>query len=277
MFFSQNEIDFFIEEDLPYMDLTTKELGISEMEGEILFTFRQNGIVSCTEEAIRILERLGAVIKKSVPSGTEVEAGSTVLQAEGTAGTLHKAWKVCQNILEYAGGIATYTGLLVSQASGIPVFVTRKSQPGFKKIAMKAVISGKGHPHRLGLSETFLLFKNHQSFLEKDILLEKMEILKEKALLEKSIAVESDSEEEIRLFAEKGIRLFQLEKFPPKTLEKTVQSLKREYPDIRLLATGGIRLENIKAYCRTGIDGIVTTSPYYYSRPADIGVKIYKK
>ncbi len=165
---------------------------------------------------------------------------------------------------------------MVEKAGSVPVFATRKSQPGFKKIAMKAVVSGGGHPHRMGLSETFLLFGNHRAFMDRDELLAKIESLQKGAMLEKLIAIETDSLEDTIAFAERGVRLFQLEKFPPKDLEHVVRTLKTRYPDIRLLATGGITLENIEAYAKTGIDGIITTAPYYYAKSADIRVQIEK-
>ena len=276
MFFKESEIDFFIDGDLPFFDLTTDALGIRKEKGRIAFIAREEAVVSCTEEAARVLEKLGASEIEFISSGSNVQPKTTILQAEGSAENLHKAWKVCQNILEYAGGIATYTRKMSLLASPIPIFATRKSQPGFKKIAMKSVMSGGGHPHRLGLSETFLLFDNHREFLEEDELLSRIETLQKGAMLEKLMAVETDSLEDAIKFAERGIRLFQLEKFPPDTLAETVKTLKKRYPDIRLLATGGIRLENVEAYAKTGVDGLITTAPYYYAPPADIGVKIEK-
>ncbi|BDY12370.1 ModD protein [Hydrogenimonas cancrithermarum] len=276
MFFKESEIEFFIEEDLPYFDLTTDALGISKEEGRIDFIAREKSIVSCSEEAARILEKLGASVIDTIPSGSEADPNSVILRAEGSAESLHKAWKVCQNLLEYAGGIATYTRNMHALAWPIPIFVTRKSQPGFKKIAMKSVLNGGGHPHRLGLSETFLLFRNHRAFLEDDKLLDRIEALQKAAMLEKTMAVETDALDDAIQFAERGIRLFQLEKFPPALLAETVKTLKKRYPDIRLLATGGIRLENVEAYAKTGVDGLITTAPYYYAAPADIGVRIEK-
>ncbi len=274
MFFSDLEIDRLIEEDLPYSDLTTRALGIEEQKGRIRYICREKSIAACTEEAKRILEKLGARNISILPSGQCAEAGTTLLEAEGCAGVLHQAWKVCQNLLEYAGGIATYTHEMVEIAGDIPLFTTRKSPPGFKKIAMKAVTSGGGHPHRLGLSETFLLFDNHRIFLDPEKLLQKISSLPKEALLEKTLAVETDSLDETLLFAEYGVRLFQLEKFSPLDLRNSVKLLKRRYPDIRLLATGGIRLENVAEYAATGVDGLITTAPYYFAGPADIGVKM---
>ena len=272
MFFSEQEIDRFIEEDLPYFDLTTETLGIGSQTGRMRFRCREGCVAAATEEAARILEKLGARVLAFVPSGESVEKETILLEAEGEAKALHQGWKVCQNLLEYAGGIATYTRAMVEKTRGIPLFTTRKSPPGFKKIAMKAVVSGGGHPHRLGLSETFLLFGNHRVFLEEEELLEKIAKLPKKALLEKTLAVETDSIEDALLFAERGVRLFQLEKFSPADLERAVNTLKNRYPDIRLLATGGVRLENVADYAATGVDGLITTAPYYFAAPADIGV-----
>ena len=274
MFFSDQEIDRFIEEDLPYFDLTTEALGIGARGGRMRFQCREECVAAATEEAARILEKVGARVLSVIPSGEGVGKGTILLEAEGEARALHQAWKVCQNLLEYAGGIATYTRAMVEKANGIPLFTTRKSPPGFKKIAMKAVVSGGGHPHRLGLSETFLLFSNHRAFLDAGELLQKIAELPETALLEKTLAVETDSLDDARLFAEEGVRLFQLEKFSPEDLGKAVDTLKNRYPDIRLLATGGIRLENVADYAATGVDGLITTAPYYFADPTDIGAKM---
>ena len=140
---------------------------------------------------------------------------------------------------------------------------------------MKSVMSGGGHPHRLGLSESFLLFDNHRVFLEPGRMAEQVGTLaRQGALLEQRIAVETSSLEEALDFAERGVRLFQLEKFRPGPLAEAVRRLKALYPDIRLLATGGIRLENAAEYASTGVDGLITTAPYYYARPVDIGVRM---
>ena len=274
MFFTDHEIDRFIEEDLPYFDLTTDALGIDDAAGTIIFVGRSDGIVSCSEEAKRILEKLGCRNVSILPSGTRFEAGTILIEAEGNAKSLHKAWKVCQNLLEYAGGIATYTRAMVERAQGTPVFTTRKSPPGFKKIAMKAVVSGGGYPHRLGLSETFLLFQNHRKFLGEKKLFDTIDSIQKAALLEKTVAVETDSLDDALLFAKRGVRLFQLEKFSLDALFEAVKTLKSRYSDIRLLATGGIHLENIEKYAETAIDGIITTAPYYYAKPMDIGVQM---
>ncbi|WOE70226.1 ModD protein [Hydrogenimonas thermophila] len=272
--FTEYEIDSLIEEDLPYFDLTTDSLGIGNIDAVMTFTAREDLIVSCSEEVARILRKVGVHYVEIVSSGKSLKRGEVIVKAEGKAGSLHRAWKVCQNILEYACGIATYTNLMVKEAGSVPLFTTRKSQPGFKKIALKSVMSGGAHPHRLGLSETFLIFKNHRNLLDEKVLLKRIRELQKSSMAEKQIAVEVDSFEDALTFAKIGVCLFQLEKFPVKTLLKVVSILKENYPDIRLFATGGIKLENVKEYATAGVDGVITTAPFYYANPADIKVNI---
>ena len=59
MYFTDEMLDRLIKEDTPYLDLTTTLLEIGEKAGRIEFRVREDGIVACTEEAARILEKLG--------------------------------------------------------------------------------------------------------------------------------------------------------------------------------------------------------------------------
>ena len=154
----------------------------------------------------------------------------------------------------------------------IEILTTRKTQPGNKKIAIKSVMAGGGSIHRLGNSETFLLFGNHRNFFEKEQMLEKI-ISCKKRLVEKKLLVEVGSIDEAKEFAKVGIRQFQIEKMSPVQLQRGVKELKEKYSDISLLATGGITLENVQEYASCRVDGIVTTAPYF-AKSANIKVEI---
>ena len=54
---------------------------------------------------------------------------------------------------------------------------------------------------------------------------------------------------------------------------KQCVELKKEFPSLLLSATGGIGEHNIVDYAKTGVDFIVTSSPYH-AKPADIKVTI---
>ena len=271
------DIERFIEEDIPYGDLTTLLLGIGAQQGEITFTSRQKTTLCCTEEAARILEKCGATVSFLLQSGTTVEPGVTILSANGSAGTLHAGWKVALNLLEYASGIATRTHKIVTLVKkvnpAITIVTTRKSFPGTKKIAIKAVMAGGALPHRLGLSESVLVFRQHIAFcggLER--FLQTVSELKAKSP-EHKIIVEADSAEEALLIAAAGVDVVQIDKLQPEALSRLVEQLHRVAPGVKISAAGGITGENASVYAETGVDMLVLSS-LYFGKPSDIAASI---
>ncbi len=274
---TDSDIDRLIDEDIPYGDLTTALLSISAMPGEIVFTTREATVVCCSEEAARILEKCGAAVNTVLESGTEVDAGAVILSASGSAASLHAGWKVALNLLEYASGIATRTRRIVNRAtainSAIRLVTTRKSFPGTKKIALKAIMAGGAIPHRIGLSDSILIFRQHALFLGgPDQVAEAIGSLKANAPEHKVVA-EAECEEEALRLAAAGAEIIQLDKLDPARLGRLVQSLRASYPGIKLSAAGGINAENAAEYAATGVDLLVLSSPYF-GKPADIAVSL---
>jgi len=209
-----SEIERFIDEDVPCGDLTTTLLDIGGNPGTISFTSRHHTVLSCTEEAARVLEKCGVKVLSCLPSGTEAESGTTFLAASGSAASLHEGWKVAMNLLEYASGIATRTAKVVRAARssnpGISVVTTRKSFPGTKKIAIKSIMAGGALPHRLGLSEPILVFRQHTEFLGGlDAFLDRIAKLKASAP-ENRVIVEADTAEEALKIAAAGADVVQV-------------------------------------------------------------------
>jgi molybdenum transport protein len=272
------DIERFIEEDLPYGDLTTSLLGIGARQGKIIFTSRETTTLCCTEEAARILERCGASVTCMIASGITVESGVPLLSAAGSAGSLHAGWKAALNLLEYASGIATRTSTIISRVKAInpdiKVVTTRKSFPGTKKIAIKAIMAGGALPHRLGLSESILLFPQHMAFLDgSDRLPEIIASLKAESPEQKIIA-EAENSTEALLLAKSEVDIVQIDKFPPEELRSLVHQLRTQFPGIKISAAGGINAENAALYAATGVD-ILVLSSVYFGKPSDIAVSIH--
>ncbi|RXK84719.1 ModD protein [Chlorobaculum sp. 24CR] len=272
-----SEIERYIEEDAPYGDLTTTLLGIGAAAGEIAFTTRERTTVCCTEEAGRVLARCGAEVLSALPSGTVAAPGTEILRAAGPAAALHAGWKVAMNLLEYASGISTRTATIVERARAanpaVSVVTTRKSFPGTKKIAIKAIMAGGAFPHRLGLSESILVFSQHTAFLGGlDPFLEKLPDLK-KLAPEQKILVEADSAEEALRIAAAGADVVQVDKMPVAELAALCSELRSRFPGVAVSAAGGINGENAASYAATGID-IIVLSSVYFGKPADIATSI---
>lgn len=276
-FISINEIDRLINEDVPYIDLTSWTLGIREQEGRITYFTRENAVVCGTEEVRAIFERLHIEMDHMVPSGRQITAGSELITGIGRAEDLHMAWKVGQNILDNCSGIATKTKKMVDIVKAanpnMAVLTTRKGFPGTKTLATKAIMVGGAMPHRLGLSETILIFKQHLNFIGGfEGLLNKLPEIKAECC-EKKVIVEATTLEQAIMLCRAGVDGIQFDKMSVADLIPAVVYLRAEFPHKVLLAAGGINETNISEYAKTNVNGLVTTS-LYSAKPIDIGVKI---
>lgn len=275
---NDNELQALLNEDVPFGDLTTSSFGIDFQHARISFATREEPLLlSCTEEVVKLCKMHDLDIIQTVDSGTLVEKETIFLEVQGAAGTIHRIWKTLQNLLDYASGVATYTHNLRTIAQSVNpdvvIATTRKTIPFTKKIAIKSVESGGGIAHRLGVSESILVFEYHRIFFSTNELFAQAFAKVKRSNPEKKIVVEVENLEEALQFASLGADILQLEKFPIRELSESVTILRAKYPHILLMATGGINIANIKEYASTGVEVIVTTSPYN-AKPADIKVRI---
>ncbi|MEG1398016.1 MAG: ModD protein [Raoultibacter sp.] len=276
MYISNPLLDSLILEDAPYGDLTSSVLGISDQTGEIEYFTREDCLLSCVEEAMQICKKIGLTIVSHKNSGDALSAGESFLCARGSADRLHTAWKVCLNLCDYYSAVATKTQRMVRAAQAenphVTVLTTRKGIPNTKPFATKAALAGGAFPHRLGLSETILIFDHHLAFIGGlDALIEKLPTMKAHCC-EKKIIIEADLADAPRL-AQAGIDGIQFDKVAPSELAALVPQLRAINPAITLLAAGGVNEGNAAEYAQTGVDGLVT-SCLFFVKPIDMSVRI---
>lgn len=279
MYFSDDELDHLIREDVPFLDLTTHVTGIGAAKGSIRYITREPTVICCTEEALRIFQKLGLFTLSMLPSGSVVPAGTVVMEAQGSAHAIHTAWRVALNLLEYASGIATRTHKMVERvqqvAPHVSVVTTRKSTPWAKKMTLKAALSGGALPHRLGLSETVLVFDEHIRFMaDFDTFLSQVSILKAR-LGEKMVVAEAHTHDTALKLAQAGVDMVQLDKLDIEETRRVTAAIKTACPQVKVAIAGGIHLDNAAAYAATGVDMLVTSS-LYFGKPADIKADIQK-
>ncbi len=263
---SDHELWEYIREDLPYFDLTTHLLAPQEQNAVLSIITRNRIVAACTEEAARIGELLGCEVRSKSASGTVVEKGGVLLGLQGDGQALHQAWRLCQILLEYACGMASYADAMVRSARAVnpdcEILVTRKSFPFTKRFSIRALLIGGILPHRLGLSESVLIFPNHRALYPDAAAFEAALPLIKKRCVEKKLVVESETLEDAKRMLDLGADVIQMDKSVPESLSALV-AYKREYhPQAAIIAAGGINRDNVADYARTGVDAIVTSSPY---------------
>jgi len=277
IYFTENEIDRLIEDDVPAGDLTTTLLELSGKKGSISLTARNDMIACCTEEAARLYKKAGLEIRYAVASGTRLQTGEKLLEAEGDASAIHLIWRTGDAMIEYASGIAGRTRQLVDAARAenplVSVAGTRKHPPFVKKIALKALVAGGGVPHRTGLSDTVLVFREHLLFTGGyEGLAGVVRCIKNKQH-ERKIVVEAHTGEEALMIASSGADAVQLDKMAQEPFVECARQCRAINPDITMIAAGGINGTNAAAYARAGAD-VLVTSWMYYAPPADVRAEI---
>lgn len=265
-----------LREDVPFGDLTTSSLGIADRPAEAGFHARGAMIVCGTEAAARLFTLAGASAEVCCTSGTRAAPGQLLLRAQGRAGALHTAWKTAQTLSEALSGIATATGAIVQTVRDagfdIPVACTRKNFPGTRRWSALAVRAGGGVMHRLGLSETLLVFPEHLAFVLHGDRAATLSALRRNQP-EKRLVVEVGSEDDALEMALAGADVLQLERFTPDRLATLRQRLRSQGLQAQLAPAGGVTVANAAAFAAAGADFLVTSAPYF-APPADIRVSL---
>jgi molybdenum transport protein len=260
-----------LSDDVPFEDITTRALAIGSLAGRLEFRARRAMIVCGGEEAARLFALVGASARLLVPSGGQVEEGACLLQASGSATCLHRAWKTAQVLMETLSGIASAAAALVFAADPVPVACTRKTLPGTKALCLKAVRAGGATVHRLGLSDSVLVFPEHRLFLDEPP--ERTIDRLRRAEPERKLVVEVTSATEALAWAQAGADVLQLEKFTPTAVAEIRAQLDAQLTGRRplLAAAGGVRADNAAAYAAAGAELLVSSAPFA-APPADVQV-----
>lgn len=264
-----------LRDDVPYGDLTTDALGIAAQPARMHFAARGAMRLCGSEEAARLIELAGGQVLECQASGSTLAAGATILVAEGSAGALHQGWKAAQTLTEYLSGMASAAAAIInavcSAGYSVPLACTRKNFPGNRALAAKAVRAGGAVAHRLGLSETLLVFPDHRVFVDKATVPAAFARIR-RAWPEKKLVAEAGDLEEALWLAECGAEVLQLERFTPAALAACREALRARGLQVLLAPAGGVTLANAVAYAEAGADFLVSSAPYF-AAPADVKVR----
>jgi molybdenum transport protein len=273
---SRAELEGLLFDDVTHGDLTTEALGIGAEPATMQFLARDTMVVALVKDAAAIIEMSGGHVELAACCGSILTPGELILTARGPAGALLKSWKVAQTLIEVWSGVASAARELVVTARAVApevvVACTRKNVPGTKRYAAAAVKAGGAVMHRLGLSESVLLFPEHRGFLGDQTLAQIIERLRRGAP-EKKLVIEVTSVEAALAAAEAGFDVVQLEKFAPTDVATLMQQFSAGTPRPLVAVAGGVNASNAAAYAGAGADLLVTSAPYL-AKPRDVQVHI---
>jgi molybdenum transport protein len=270
-------LEAMLREDAPYGDLTTLALDIGDARGQAVLRAGATMTLCCAEEAEALFRLAGCNdVHRVAASGALLEEGGTILTAEGPAAALHLAAKVAQSLMEITSGIATRAARIRAEARtarpDIVVACTRKHLPGAKDVMLKAITTAGCVPHRLGLSDSLLVFAQHRAFLGREPAHRWVSRVRASQPGRK-VVVEAESVDEAVLLSHAGVDIVQCDKLSPEQFAEVARAMADHPARPLLAATGGVTEANAGAFARAGADILVTSAPYS-AAPLDIRVSM---
>ena len=206
-----------------------------------------------------------------VPDGARVAPGSAVLRVSGNAVAVLGAERTMLNFLTHLSGIASATRAWADAVAGTGAVVrdTRKTLPGLRGLQKYAVRCGGGENHRMGLGDAALVKDNHVAAAGGiGAAVRAVRAAARPALV---IEVECDFVGQVREALEAGARFILLDNMPVPTLREAV-AVARAYDDVRLEASGRLRLAHAREVAETGVDYLSVGGLTHSSRALDLGL-----
>ena len=217
------------------------------------------------ESAVGMESRANISVNPEVFDGVRLKAGSNVAVIRHEARVILSCERVILNVLQRMSGIATMTRHFVDAVEGTKVRIldTRKTVPGLRLLDKYGVRCGGGQNHRLDLSDGVLIKNNHIA-LAGGIVPALERVLKNRRGPQ-PIEVEVRTFEEMEEAITYGAEAILLDNMTPEQVQKCVRRVQAHTRRVLLEVSGGVSLENVRAYAKTGVDfisvGALTHSP----------------
>jgi nicotinate-nucleotide pyrophosphorylase (carboxylating) len=271
-----SQIGAFLTEDLGRGDITTQACVARNTRARGRFLAKEPMVVAGLEAAEAVFSTLDAQqqLEAFASDGEEVEAGKVIARTSGFADVLLAGERVALNLIQRLSGIATLTRKYVRAIEGTSAQIvdTRKTTPGLRMLEKYAVLSGGGRNHRLGLDDGVLIKDNHIA-LAGGVFAAVERARAAVGHLHK-VEVEVSTEKDLREAIRSGADILLLDNLSPEETARMVGMARELSPQITLESSGGITLENVRAYAEAGVDLVSIGALTHSARAMDISFKI---
>lgn len=229
--------------------------------------------------------------------GDFVEKHREVMRLKGRARAIPTGERTALNFLAHLSGIATLTRRFVEQLKGTKAKVrdTRKTTPGLRMFEKYAVRMGGGTNHRFGLYDAILLKENHivvaggvkaaldmaHAYASTQVLhreISAYEAAGSPASARENVSlpvqIEVKDERELREALTAGAESVLLDNMTPERARSCVSLARSLRSDCVVEISGGITLENARAYAETGADFISSGAMTHSAPAADLSLLV---
>ncbi|MBC7462982.1 MAG: carboxylating nicotinate-nucleotide diphosphorylase [Actinobacteria bacterium] len=236
------------------------------------YVVRVAGIVAGIDVAVAVLEMLGlSEIEIFASDGDRVPKGFVALRVSGNTRQILLAERTSLNFLGHLSGIATLTRKWVDEIAEYKetkIRDTRKTTPGFRQLEKYAVRMGGAVNHRMSLRDAALIKDNHiaaaggvaAAFANVRTSFPSIEI-----------EVEVDNLNQLREIIPLNPDLVLLDNMSVEQCAAAVKLVAKRFP---LEASGGLTIENARAYAQTGVTYLAVGALTHSAKVLDIGLDL---
>jgi nicotinate-nucleotide pyrophosphorylase (carboxylating) len=271
-------IDEALKEDIGDGDHSTLSSISPGAKGKAILKIKEDGIlagITVAEKIFRYKEP-ASVFTPFKKDGDVMKPGEKAFEVEALVHTILQCERLVLNCMQRMCGIATLTKQYADKLKGYKTRLldTRKTTPNFRLLEKEAVRIGGGMNHRFGLYDMIMLKDNHIDYcggIEQAIEKAAAYVKTKKPGLK--IEVETRNMEDVKKVMAVGkgkIFRIMLDNFKP---EQIVEALNLIDGKFETEASGGINLDNIEAYAKTGVDFVSVGALIHQARSLDLSLK----
>jgi nicotinate-nucleotide pyrophosphorylase (carboxylating) len=269
-------VDAALREDIGDGDHSTLSCISSDAKGKAVLKVKQDGIlagVSAAEKIFKIKEQSAKFISFK-KDGDAMSIGEKAFEVEALVHTILACERLVLNCMQRMSGIATLTHQYAEKikAYKTKILDTRKTTPNFRLLEKEAVRIGGGMNHRFGLYDMIMLKDNHIDYcgsIEKAV--EKANAYVHTKNMDLKIEIETRNMDDVkRVMAVGKVDRIMLDNFTPLQIEEALKVINGKY---ETEASGGINLDNIIDYAKTGVDYVSIGALIHQAVSLDLSLK----
>ena len=206
--------------------------------------------------------------------GVRLRKGQSVAVIRHNARVLLSCERVILNFLQRMSGIATLTRQFVDAIAGTKARIldTRKTVPGLRAIDKYAVRCGGGQNHRLDLSDGVLIKNNHIALAGG--IVPALTLAHKNRRGQQPVEIEVRSLKELQEALDNHAESILLDNMSPADVKRAVEICSKLEKRVPLESSGGINLDNVRAYAETGVNFISVGALTHSARAVDMSLRI---
>jgi len=271
-----------LKEDVGDGDHSTLSCIPANAKGKAVLKIKQDGILAGMAVAKEIFsfKQPDSSFIGFKKDGDTMIYGEKAFEVEADVHIILQCERLVLNCMQRMSGIATLTRQYADKLKKYRTRIldTRKTTPNFRLLEKEAVRIGGGINNRFGLYDMIMLKDNHIDFcgsIEAAIERAYEYVQNEKPGLK--IEVETRSIADVRrvVAAGKGkVFRIMLDNFQPEQLREALAIIKNDTAaGFETEASGGINMDNIEEYAKTGVDYVSIGALIHQAKSLDLSLK----